>query len=399
MSLMPPPAPQADSPHEDPTQAELARSKPESRRQARRRKQALALRDGSASQTRLIWRKYRTNPLGLIGLGVLIVLYVIAAAPGFFSPHNATTSSPDYAGAPPQQLRFSPEHGLHVLGLTSETSLETLAREYVPDPEHVVELRLFAKGDPYKILGLIPADRHLLGPSDPNERVYLLGADQAGVDMLSKINFGAQISLSIGLIGVLLSALIGIIVGGISGYFGGVADSLIQRVIEFIMSIPTLPLWLGLAAAIPPRWGIVQTYLVLTCILSLVGWTGMARVIRGRVLQARDEDFVTAARLDGAGHGRIILRHLMPSFMSHIIASLSLAVPSMILAETALSFLGMGLRAPAVSWGVLLRDAQQLQVVVNAPWMLLPGLAVVLTVVAFNFVGDALRDAADPYGK
>jgi peptide/nickel transport system permease protein len=249
------------------------------------------------------------------------------------------------------------------------------------------------------LLGFLSTDVHLFGPVEAGERFYLLGADRTGADLLSKIIYGSQISLSIGLVGVAISLVLGLVLGGISGYFGGWVDNVIQRLIEMIMSVPTLPLWLGLAAAIPPNWGIVNTYLMITVILSLLGWTSLARVIRGRLLQTRGEDFVMAARLDGASTGRIIRKHMLPSFMSHIIATVSLAVPAMILAETALSFLGLGLRAPAVSWGVLLQDAQSVNTVATAPWLLLPGLAVVAAVVAFNFVGDGVRDSADPYGK
>ena len=229
--------------------------------------------------------------------------------------------------------------------------------------------------------------------------IFLLGADRMGRDLFSRICYGARISLSIGLVGVLLSVSIGILLGGISGYYGGVADTLIQRSIEFIRSIPSIPLWMGLSAALPPDWPVLRVYFGITVILSLIGWTGMARVVRGRFLSLREDDFVMSARLVGASELRIIIRHMVPSFLSHIIASLTLSIPGMILSETALSFLGLGLRAPAISWGVLLQEGQNLRSVVLAPWVLLPGVAVVIAVLSFNFLGDGLRDAADPYSR
>ena len=240
-------------------------------------------------------------------------------------------------------------------------------------------------------------DRHLIGAKDPDQEVYFLGADRNGRDMASRIVYGTRVSMSIGLAGVAMSFVLGLVLGGISGYFGGRIDNLIQRVIEFLMSVPTIPLWMGLSAAVPREWGAIQTYLAITVILSLIGWTDLARVVRGRFLSLRQEDFVTAARLDGCRSGRVIGRHMLPSFTSHIIASLTLAVPFMILAETSLSFLGLGLQAPVVSWGVLLQEAQNIHSISGAPWVLLPGVAVTVAVLVLNFVGDGVRDAADPY--
>ncbi|WP_033372549.1 ABC transporter permease [Glaciibacter superstes] len=372
---------------------------PPTPRQMRKARAQLKFLDGTASQSQLIRRRYKSNPMAMFGLYLLCLIYFTAIFAGFLAPHSASSTSADHAYQPPQAVHFTLEDGFFIHPTESSTDIETLQRVFVEDPDVKIPLTFFATGDEYQLLGFIPADVHFFGTVDPDQRLYLLGADRAGADLLSLILYGGQISLSLGLIGVAVSLVLGIVIGGISGYFGGLTDTIIQRVIEFIMSIPTLPLWLGLAAAIPPRWGITETYFAITMILSLLGWTGMARVIRGRVLQSRGEDYILAAKLDGASHGRIILRHMMPSFVSHIIASMSLAVPAMILAETSLSFLGLGLRAPAISWGVLLQDSQNLQVVANAPWLLMPALAVVLTVIAFNFVGDGLRDAADPYGK
>ena len=353
----------------------------------------------SASQRRLIWWRFRKHRLAMVGLVLLVAMYVVAAFAGFFAPFSTTTYSGEHAYHPPQVPRFSLQEGLFVHPTTGHTDPETLAPVFTPDESEHVHLRFFVHGDSYRLLGLFETDIHLFGPSEPGERWYPLGADRTGADLLSKIIYGSQISLSIGLVGVAISLLLGLLLGGISGYFGGTVDAVLQRVIELFMSIPTLPLWLGLAASVPPQWGPVPTYLMITVILSLLGWTSLARVIRGRLLQIRDEDYVLAATLDGVPTTRIIFRHMVPAFTSHIIATVSLAVPAMILSETALSFLGLGLRSPAVSWGVLLQDAQNVNVIATAPWLLLPGVAVVLAVVAFNFVGDGLRDSADPYGK
>ncbi|APU16445.1 MULTISPECIES: ABC transporter permease [Actinoalloteichus] len=353
----------------------------------------------AASQWKLIWWRFRKHRMAMVGLYVMVAMYLVAAFAGFFAPFSTDSYSAEHAYQPPQLPKFSFSEGLYVHPTSGSTDLETLARVFEEDTSRVVELGFFVRGDEYSILGLFDADIHLFGPTDPTERFYLLGADRSGADLLSKIIYGSQISLSLGLAGVAISLLLGLILGGISGYFGGWIDTVIQRLIELIMSIPTLPLWLGLAAAVPPQWGPVRTYFMITIILSLLGWTSLARVIRGRLLQTRSEDYVMAARFDGVKTRRIISRHMLPSFASHIIATVSLAVPTMILAETSLSFLGLGLRAPAVSWGVLLQDAQNVQTVATAPWLMLPGLAVVVAVVAFNFVGDGLRDSADPYGR
>ncbi len=260
-------------------------------------------------------------------------------------------------------------------------------------------MRFLAHGFKYRLLGLIETDIHLIGPVHSGDAMYLLGTDNLGRDLLSRMVAGTRISMSIGLLGVTISLVLGILLGGVSGYYGGTIDNLIQRVIEFLRSLPTIPLWMSLAAALPVRWQPMYVYFGITVILSFIGWTGLARVVRGRFLSLREEDFVMAARLDGSSEMRIILRHMVPSFASHIIASITLAIPGMILSETALSFLGLGLRPPVVSWGVLLQDAQNIRAVSTAPWLLLPGLAVVAAVLSLNFLGDGLRDAADPYAR
>jgi peptide/nickel transport system permease protein len=356
-----------------------------------------------ASQWRLVWWKFRRHRLAMIGLTIVILLYLIAIFAELLATRDPNEVNAAYTYAPPQRLGLFREEdgervfGLHVNGYTSEIDQETLARTFVLDESEIVPVGFWVKGFEYNLFGFIPFDRHLIGPEDPSQPFYLLGADRLGQDLFSRLIVGTRISMSIGLIGVAISLMLGIVLGGISGYFGGASDTLIQRLIEFLQSIPTIPLWLGLAAALPPTWSPLRTYFGITLILSIIGWTGLARVVRGRFLSLREEEFVTAARLDGTGEMRIILRHMLPSFTSHIIASITLAIPAVILAETALSFLGLGLRSPINSWGVLLQEAQNIRSVSTAPWLLLPGLMVVLAVISLNFLGDGLRDAADPY--
>jgi peptide/nickel transport system permease protein len=310
--------------------------------------------------------------------------------------------NPPRTYAPPQRLHFFHEGRLvrpYVYGLKQEIEPEALRRIFKIDPEQRIAMGFFVHGAAYKLWGVFESDIHLFGPLNPDERVYLLGADRVGRDVLTRIIYGTRISMSIGLVGVFLSFIFGLTLGGISGYFGGQVDNLIQRLIEFVRSVPTIPLWMGLAAAIPVTWPSERIYFSITIILSFIGWTGLARVVRGRFLSLREEDFVMAARLDGVSELRVIFRHMIPSFTSHIIASITLAIPGMILAETALSFLGLGLQPPVVSWGVLLQEAQNIRAVATAPWLLIPALAVIVTVLALNFLGDGLRDAADPYGR
>lgn len=356
-----------------------------------------------ASQWQLMWWKFRKHRLAMIGGVVTLIIYLIAAFVEFLAPFDPNMVNATYTYAPMQRLHFieqSPQGTRihpYVFGYTSVIDKASLRRTFTIDETKVIPVRLFAHGYRYKLLGLIPTDIHLIGPADPKQPMYLLGADRLGQDLLSRLIYGTRISMSIGLVGVALSFTLGILFGGISGYYGGAIDTAMQRVIEFLRSIPHIPLWLGLAAALPKTWSALRIYFGITLILSLIGWTGLARVVRGRFLALREEDFVTAARLDGASELRIITRYMVPSFTSHIIASLTLAVPGTILAETALSFLGLGLRPPLNSWGVLLQEAQNIRAVSTAPWLLLPGIMVVVTVLALNFLGDGLRDAADPY--
>ncbi|MFC7623527.1 ABC transporter permease [Microlunatus sp. GCM10028923] len=353
----------------------------------------------TASQRQLIWWRFSRHKLAVISLFVLLIFYLVGATCEFVAPRAQDTALPQATYSPPQWVKVSPTAPhLYVNGVVGVPNVDTLKRDYRIDESVRIPVGFFVKGDQYKLFGLIPGDVHLFGSTEPGAPVFLLGSDQQGRDLLSRLIYGARISLSVGLIGVVLSLTLGLLLGGLSGYFGGRIDSAIQRIIEFFISIPTLPLWLGLAAAVPPGWDSLSTYFAITLILSLMGWTGMARVIRSRLLQIRHEDFVLAAELDGARPLRVIGKHMLPAFTSHIIASLSLSVPGMILGETSLSFLGLGLQPPVVSWGVTLGDAQSIRVLAEAPWMLFAGLAVVITVMAFNFVGDGLRDAADPYG-
>lgn len=354
----------------------------------------------TASQRQLIWWRFTRHKLAVVSMIILGLFYLIGATCEFVAPRAQDTAIPDAAYSPPQWVKISTTAPhLYVNGVIGVPNVDTMKRDYKIDPDTRIGVGFVVTGDEYRLFGLIPSDVHLFGATDPEARVFLLGSDQQGRDLLSRLIYGSRISLSVGVIGVVLSLSLGLLLGGLSGYFGGRVDSAIQRLIEFVISIPTLPLWLGLAAAVPPGWDSLKTYFAITLILSLVGWTGMARVIRSRLLQIRHEDFVLAAELDGARSLRVIGRHMLPAFTSHIIASLSLSVPAMILGETALSFLGLGLQPPVVSWGVTLSDAQSIRVLAEAPWMLFAGLAVVLTVMAFNFVGDGLRDAADPYGS
>ena len=356
-----------------------------------------------AGQWQLVWWRFRRHRLAVIGGIVTLLIYFVAVFAEPLAPYPPGAFNARYTYAPPQPIRLimhtpdGPRLRPHVPGYSVEIDPVALGRTFVVDPETPVPIGLFVKGEPYRLWGLFETDRHLIGPLDPSQPMYLLGADRLGRDVLSRVIYGARVSMSIGLIGVLLSLTLGIVLGGISGYFGGAIDNLIQRVVEFLRSIPTIPLWMGLAAAIPLTWPPLRVYFTITVILSLIGWTGLAREVRGRFFALKTEDFVTAARLDGNSEMRIILRHMVPSFASHIIASVTLAIPAMILAETSLSFLGIGLRPPVVSWGVLLQEAQNIRSVATAPWLFWPGAAVVVAVLSLNFLGDGLRDAADPY--
>ncbi len=355
---------------------------------------------GSASQWQLIWTKFKRHRLGIAGGIVVFIFYLVAILAEFVAPYSPYSRVVSNNMCPPTFVHLRDEEGrFHwpfIYGVKQERDKETLRITYTVDKTKRYPLRFFVRGDSYKMWGLWKIDFHFFG-TEGEQRIYLLGADTQGRDLLSRIIYGTRISLSIGLIGVLLSFTLGIVLGAISGYFGGVADIIIQRMIEVLISIPSLPLWMALSATIPLSWPITKVFLAITVILSLMAWPGLARQVRGKFLSLREEEFVIAARLDGVGGSRVMFRHMIPSFFSHIIASATLAVPGMIIGETALSFLGIGLRAPAISWGVLLKSAQNIQAVASIPWLLTPGIFVVIVVLAFNFLGDGLRDAADPY--
>lgn len=359
-----------------------------------------------ASQWRLMWWRFRRNKLAIAGAILLILIYLTAIFAPFLAPVSTGYYNPTYIYAPPQRLHVFDRDAegdrvfrLHVVGYTSRVDPVSLKRTFTIDPEQEIDVRFFVRGEEYQLLGLFSTDRHLIGPADPTQPMYLVGSDRLGRDQLSLLIYGTRISMSIGLVGVFVGFFLGILLGGISGYYGGWVDTLIQRLIEFLGSVPTLPIWMGLSAALPAFWSPLRVYFGLSIILSLISWTGMARVVRGRFLSLREEDFIMAAQLYGASELRIIFRHMLPSFTSHMIASLTLAIPGMILGETALSFLGLGLREPIISWGVLLQGAQNLPVIATAPWLLLPAVAVILTVMALYLLGDGLRDAADPYAS
>jgi len=355
-----------------------------------------------ASQWQLVWWKFREHKLGLISTVLTLLMYLMAIFAEPLAPYRTDTTQSKFTYGPPMRIHIFDDGKLvrpYVYGLTQEIEPEALRRVFALDLDKKIPLGFFVHGEPYKFWGLWETDIHLFGPLDGAEIVRLIGADALGRDLLSRMIYGARISLSIGLVGVGISFVLGTLLGGISGYYGGAADEIVQRVIEFLRSLPTIPLWMGLAAAIPHNWPSLRIYFSITVLLSLIGWTGLARVVRGRFLALRREDFVVCARLDGASELRVILRHMVPSFTSHMIASITLSIPGMIMSETALSFLGLGLQPPLVSWGVLLQDAQNIRAVATAPWLLMPAIFVILTVLALNFMGDGLRDAADPYGR
>ncbi|MCC6168683.1 MAG: ABC transporter permease [Caldilineaceae bacterium] len=359
-----------------------------------------------ASQWQLMWWRFRKHRLAMVGSAVIILFYLVAIFCEFLSPYDPNAFERRFTFVPPQPVHWMRDGRIqrpYIYGLARTRDAATYAITYEPDPSVILPIYFFVEGDPYKMWGLFESNLHLFGlrPDADSDglRIHLLGTDRLGRDMFSRVLYGARVSLSIGLIGVFLSFVIGILMGGVSGYFGGVSDLVIQRLIEFLRSIPTIPLWMGLSAALPREWSSMQRYFAIVVLLSLIGWTGLARVVRGRFLAVREEDYVMAARLTNAGELRIILRHMLPSFFSYIIASLTLAIPGMILGETSLSFLGLGLRPPTISWGVLLQEAQNLQTVALAPWLLIPAIFVVVAILSFNFMGDGLRDAADPYSR
>jgi len=353
-----------------------------------------------ASQWQIIWRKFRKHKLAMGSIFVLVLLYIGGIFCEFIAPYGFQTRDIKYVYCPSQRLHFFDEDGFHirpfVYDIKRRIDTVTLGKIYTENKRREYPIYFFTRGEEYKLWNLFEANLHLFGVKDGGV-VFLLGTDRMGRDMFSRIVYGARISLSIGLVGVFLSLIIGLILGGISGYYGGIADNVLQRVIEILRSFPTIPLWMALSAAVPPHWSPLKVYFGITVILSLIGWTGIARVVRGKLLSLREEDFAMAAKIAGCRDTRIISRHLLPNFLSYIIVQMSLTIPAMILAETSLSFLGIGLRPPITSWGVLLKEAQNVRTVALHPWLMLPVFFVITTVLAFNFLGDGLRDATDPY--
>ncbi|HEV2783085.1 MAG TPA: ABC transporter permease [Actinophytocola sp.] len=354
-----------------------------------------------ASQRQLIWWRFRKHKLAMVGGIIVLFFYFVALFGDFLSTSDPLASEGQRSMMPPQSVHFFDNGSFspHVYAVRGERDPITLQRHYTVDPNQKIPVRLFASGYEYKLFGLIPTNIHLIGTEGTRaeESLFLFGTDQQGRDIYSRLIHATGTSMFIGLAGVALSIMLGVVLGGISGYYGGAVDTVIQRLIEILRSIPVIPLWMGLAAAMPREWSVTQVYLALTVILSIIGWTELGRVVRGRMMQIRGEDFVTAAELVGSRPRRIIFKHMVPLFASHIIAATTLALPLMIVAETSLSFLGLGLRPPAISWGTMLQQAQNVQAVALSPWMLLPVLPVIVVILAFNFLGDGLRDAADPY--
>ena len=354
-----------------------------------------------ASQWQIMWWKFRRHRIAVIAGAILLAFYASILASEFIAPYDLHTRDTRHIYAPPQSLHLFHEGrlvGPFVYGYRMRLDMQTLKREYTPDTEKIHPLRFFCLGDPYEFWGALPARFHFVCPARGGT-LFLLGTDRLGRDLLSRIVYGTRISLTVGLFGIAVSFLIGITLGGISGYYGGWIDNLIQRFIEMVRSFPELPLWMALSAALPITWSPILVYFGITIILGLLDWPGLARAVRSKLLALREEDFAAAAVLMGASPQRVISRHLLPSFTSHLIASATLSVPAMILGETALSFLGLGLRPPVTSWGVLLNEAQNINVVALYPWLMLSVVPVFVIVLAFNFFGDGLRDAADPYSS
>ena len=360
---------------------------------------ALERSDMDAPNWVLVWRKFKRHKLGLISGIFLLTCYLILPIAGFIAPYTPNERSADYLYAPPQSINLWHDGrfiGPYVYPITATADLESFRWTYTTDTNTPMPLEYFCEGESYKLFGLVRSNTHLFCAPE-GATVFLWGSDRLGRDVFSRILYGAQLSLTVGLIGITVSFALGIFFGSIAGYFGGKTDWLINRVIEILRSLPELPLWLALSAAVPSNWGPVSVFFIISIILGILDWPGLARAVRSKFLSLREEEYVRAAEMMGAKPGRIILRHLLPNFMSHLIASATLSIPAMILGETALSFLGLGLRAPAVSWGVMLNDAQNLASIEIYPWTAIPMLPIIFVVLAFNFLGDGLRASLDPY--
>jgi peptide/nickel transport system permease protein len=356
----------------------------------------------NASTRQLIWWRYKKHALAMVGVWAVGALYFFALICEFVAPYSKDERHFESIYSPPTRVRIFDEEGRlrrpYVRSVRLDLDMESMQMRYEEVPGTYNPVLFFVRRGSYSFWGLWESDLHLFGV-DPATRIFLFGTDRMGRDMFSRCLYGARISLSIGMLGVFFSLVLGLVLGGVSGYVGGWVDGLIQRTIEIIRCFPPIPLWMGLSAAMPPHWPALKVYFVITIILSLIGWTDLARMVRGKLISLREEEFVLAARFAGAGHARIVFRHLLPSFTSQIIVTVTLAIPHMVLSETALSFLGIGLRPPITSLGVLLKEAQNVTTIALYPWLLIPVIFVIVTVLAFNFVGDGLRDAVDPYSR
>jgi peptide/nickel transport system permease protein len=360
------------------------------------------------TQWQLVRLRFSRHKLAVVSATVLILFHFVAVFCEFFAPYDREWQNLQTLFAPPQLPRFSFSEGMHTYALQRHIDPVSLRNTYGRDPGRIIPLGFFVKGEPYELWGMLPGTRRFFGVNEkgyysrygldaPTPTFCFLGTDRYGQDLFSRIIYGARVSLFVGLFGVGISFILGVSIGGISGYAGGRVDNFIQRFIEILTSVPQLPLWLALGAIMPADWSSVKVYFGITIVLSLLGWPALARVVRGKIMSLRDEDYAVAARLLGASNGRVLFVHLVPAFTSHIIVSLTMAIPGMILGETSLSFLGLGLRPPAVSWGVLLQDCMNIEAISGYPWLLSPAIFIVAVVLCYNFVGDGLRDAADPY--
>jgi len=372
---------------------------------ARRQRRAERLQEKLyfASQRQLVWHGFKKHKLAALSLVGLTILYVLAIFADFFAPYGALDRYKDFNDAPPTTIHFTDENGNlsrpFVYETVRELNTDTFKYEYTEDQTKKHYLTFFVESDPYELLGIIPINTKWFGLNDQDVPLFIFGGDRLGRDIFSRILYAGRISLFIGFGGVFITFLLGAFLGGISGYYGGVVDEIIQRIIEVLISVPDIPLWIALSAALPRDWGTIKIYFAITIILAVRGWTGLARVVRGKIISLREEEFALAAKAAGASDRRIIFVHLLPAFVSYLIVHITLAIPGMILGETALSFLGLGIQPPAVSWGTLLQDAQDISVLAHLPWMLTPAFFVVIAILMFNFIGDGLRDAADPYSS